>query len=389
MSTASTYYIGINGERRGPFTLEQLREQQITRATPVWQPGFAAWKTAGELAELSAVFATMPPPLPPSVGATSAAVVAGGPWNPSTIGWLTLLCTPIWGGIMAAVNARRLGLATPWFRPVGVAVVWIVIDGIFEAWWDEGYFRSLFIYLGCVWALWSTDLEGQATEFRKTQSPARPEGRWLVPGLSGAPLALVPLLAFLVAPFVPLEPRQVCERLLEAKTQSEFQKYATLNLQPALVAISKMEDEQGDFDYEHLGEEDAPANVGGYLVAYRVAGQTKGSSDTMEWLFHLIAIDGEWRVEDIYFTAFNGQAVDEPISVAANYQQLQQTPRLDQLVRGSSSGGPKADWSHVVKKTPVFAWFMGWKVLAAIVVAAGAWISSLMKQQGKTGASNG
>ncbi len=54
---ANDYYIGANGERRGPFVLEQLREQHITAATPVWKPGFTEWKAAGELPELRALIA--------------------------------------------------------------------------------------------------------------------------------------------------------------------------------------------------------------------------------------------------------------------------------------------------------------------------------------------
>jgi hypothetical protein len=382
MTNTNDYYLGVNGERRGPLTLEQLRNQQITATTPVWKPGFPGWKTAGELPELRDLLGAEPPPLPPP---PPPAAPLKGPWNPTTIAWWSVLCTPIWGGILAAINARRLGMATPWYRPLAPALAWIVIDGLCEAWWGEGYFRSLGIYLGCVWALWSSDLEGQAKEFRKTQSSGASEGHWLVPGIAGSPLALLIFLAFLVSPFAPLEPRQVCDRLIHADTPAEFKKYATLKLQPALLAMSKVQEENGDYDYELLGEEDAPAHVGGYLVAYRVALTTKGTTETMEWLFHLITVDDAWRVEDIFLTAFNGRAPEEPISIAANYQQIVQAARLDQFSQRSATGGTKTDWSQVVKKTPFAAWFVGWKALAAIAVGAGAWVASLTKQNATKG----
>lgn len=52
----------------GPFPLASLRQeiqqQRITAATLVWKPGMASWTPAGEVAELQALFAQVPPPLP-------------------------------------------------------------------------------------------------------------------------------------------------------------------------------------------------------------------------------------------------------------------------------------------------------------------------------------
>jgi len=281
---------------------------------------------------------------------------------------------------MTAINARRLGLTSPWYRPVGIALASIVLDELLDAWWGRGYFRSLGLYLGTVWALWSVELEGQMKVLRSQRNSDVSEGSWLVPGIAGAPLALLAFLAFVVTPLMPLEPREVCERLIHAKSPSEVKNYATLRLQPALAAISKLEEEQGDFDYELIGEEEAPANVGGYLVAYRLASRAQGRTETMNWLFHLVSIDDRWRVDDIYFTAVDDQAFDEPVSIAANYPQLVQAASLDQLKkRTSTTKGAKTDWWDTAKKTPVIGWIFGWKILAAIVVGAGAWLSSFSK----------
>jgi len=62
----SKYFIALDGQRRGPFALEQLRDQPIDPATPVWHPGLEDWVRAEEVAELKQLLADLPPPLPPA-----------------------------------------------------------------------------------------------------------------------------------------------------------------------------------------------------------------------------------------------------------------------------------------------------------------------------------
>lgn len=65
---AKPYFIALNGQQTGPFPMEELQRQaqsgQLTRATLVWTQGMANWMAAGEVAELNALFANLPPPLP-------------------------------------------------------------------------------------------------------------------------------------------------------------------------------------------------------------------------------------------------------------------------------------------------------------------------------------
>ncbi len=58
------YYIAIADQRQGPFTVDQLKTQDLRPETLVWQQGFAAWKRADEVAELRDLLSTLPPPLP-------------------------------------------------------------------------------------------------------------------------------------------------------------------------------------------------------------------------------------------------------------------------------------------------------------------------------------
>jgi hypothetical protein len=66
---AIMFYAAINGAQAGPFDMATLtakiREGQIARNSLVWKQGMANWAAADSVQELQALFASMPPPLPP------------------------------------------------------------------------------------------------------------------------------------------------------------------------------------------------------------------------------------------------------------------------------------------------------------------------------------
>ena len=68
LPAASRYFVAVNHQQTGPFDLDELRRQtqegRLSRATLVWTQGMANWTAAGEVAELNALFAQLPPPLP-------------------------------------------------------------------------------------------------------------------------------------------------------------------------------------------------------------------------------------------------------------------------------------------------------------------------------------
>lgn len=78
-----TYFILINNQQQGPYTLDELRSRNITSATLVWREGMTDWTPAWKVAELVSLFhadaadnaQTTPPPAP-SVGATGATTAA-------------------------------------------------------------------------------------------------------------------------------------------------------------------------------------------------------------------------------------------------------------------------------------------------------------------------
>ena len=47
------YYIVINKERRGPYTIDQLKTIGLTPNTMVWHKGLPNWVKAHEVAELN------------------------------------------------------------------------------------------------------------------------------------------------------------------------------------------------------------------------------------------------------------------------------------------------------------------------------------------------
>ncbi len=63
-----SYWVAINGQQQGPYSRDKLAEQitagAVTRDSLVWAQGMAGWSKAADVADLSALFGAMPPPLP-------------------------------------------------------------------------------------------------------------------------------------------------------------------------------------------------------------------------------------------------------------------------------------------------------------------------------------
>jgi len=63
-----TYFVAIEGQQKGPFTLDQLRaeisEGRVQRGTLAWRNGMANWTAIEQVPDLAALFANVPPPLP-------------------------------------------------------------------------------------------------------------------------------------------------------------------------------------------------------------------------------------------------------------------------------------------------------------------------------------
>ena len=58
-----TYYINNGEENGGPFTLAELKNQHLSKATLVWYQGIDEWKYANDIEELQSFFTAVPPPI--------------------------------------------------------------------------------------------------------------------------------------------------------------------------------------------------------------------------------------------------------------------------------------------------------------------------------------
>jgi membrane protease subunit (stomatin/prohibitin family) len=67
---AATYFVAIEGKQTGPFDMQTLTAQaaagRLTQQTLVWTQGMAQWVPAGQVSALAGIFASVPPPLPPT-----------------------------------------------------------------------------------------------------------------------------------------------------------------------------------------------------------------------------------------------------------------------------------------------------------------------------------
>lgn len=60
----TSYFVLLNDERKGPFTLEELANKYITGDVLVWHEGMEKWERADSLDELKTIIKQMPPTPP-------------------------------------------------------------------------------------------------------------------------------------------------------------------------------------------------------------------------------------------------------------------------------------------------------------------------------------
>lgn len=65
---ALTFFVVVNGQQAGPYDVATLKnmvtQNQLTKETLVWRDGMANWAAAGQQAELTSIFGSVPPPIP-------------------------------------------------------------------------------------------------------------------------------------------------------------------------------------------------------------------------------------------------------------------------------------------------------------------------------------
>src|SRR5205823_6630242 len=129
------------------------------------------------------VCGTARPPPPPPLAPEAVPLVKPKTWNPRTIAWLGLLFSPVWMGIMATINGRRLGIGLPLWRPLLIGIGAPLFDWLVEAVLVDSLIVHVGLYLGSLWSIWYLDLGPQAVALGKQDVDAGQRAGWLIPTL--------------------------------------------------------------------------------------------------------------------------------------------------------------------------------------------------------------
>ena len=58
------YFYSVGEKQKGPFTIEQLMNENIDKNTLIWFEGLSDWQPAKEIKELEVILQLIPPPIP-------------------------------------------------------------------------------------------------------------------------------------------------------------------------------------------------------------------------------------------------------------------------------------------------------------------------------------
>ena len=102
------FYVLENGERKGPYTIEELRQGKLSPDTLVWTEGETGWRKAGEMPALAGLFPSSIPPVPPAEEAAPRPPMPK-TWLVESILVMVLCCLPF--GLVGLVYASKVETA--------------------------------------------------------------------------------------------------------------------------------------------------------------------------------------------------------------------------------------------------------------------------------------
>ena len=330
----SKWWLANGDQHEGPFSVEEilarvaqsdLRNDQL--ACPV---GGSEWKPLSEwdvfAANIDDSDLIPPPPPLPNPGRA--------PWNPTHLWYLGFLFSPLWLGILAAINIKRLKQKLPVWGPVGLGIGWLIADILFDQFTQSSLVVSVLLLGAFAFAFWHLFLNKQLEQFEAFTATNKTPSNLIVPCLAGSPLALLQLAGIALA-FLPVGPRDVCTEFLAADTAEEAKQYATSNMTPIIRQFELLEtlirqmpelqEDENEIEYFKLiDESEGPPDVGGYLVGYRATMPDEvGGTFTMDGYFHLLEIQSEWKIDSWIITQFNNQPLDNgPTSMLTFYKEI-------------------------------------------------------------------
>lgn len=336
MSTVNDHqwWLSKQGTPDGPhsegYILAGLQTGTISPQTFACPVGGQEWSRLGDLPTFASACPPPPPPSPPPAQppTPSPSLPTIRPaWNPRTIAWLGLLFSPVWAGIMAAINARRLQMRYPIWQPIAVGIGVTIFDFAISAFVYDSVILDVILYLGAVGVIWFLYLDTQVRAYDHRRTECGRQAGWVLPALAGSPIAMLVIFGFLISPFLPLQPRQVCQKFLDASTPEQAKKYTTTKLWPVLEALearkSGHDDKANEKDRLDLTDEaENPLGLGGYGVGCRMYCKEDGEGHVYESFFHLVDHGDGWKIEEWYLTSRDGEQAESPIAITAVYKDI-------------------------------------------------------------------
>ncbi|MDR1859972.1 MAG: DUF4339 domain-containing protein [Bacteroidales bacterium] len=113
-----TFFIAVDGQQQGPFSIDDLRGLNVSKETLVWQEGWEEWQKAGDTPELAPLFRAAPPtpPTPPTPPVTTVPKSAEPPTKRSNSGKIAVIAVAaavIAVAIAVLLLMRQTDSATP------------------------------------------------------------------------------------------------------------------------------------------------------------------------------------------------------------------------------------------------------------------------------------
>ena len=99
MENNTQYYVLTDNVKRGPFSIDELSNQNITKDTLIWKHGLEQWTKAQDMQELSTLLSYLPPTPPENMPMPKT-------WLVESICVTCLCCIPF--GIIGIVNATKI-----------------------------------------------------------------------------------------------------------------------------------------------------------------------------------------------------------------------------------------------------------------------------------------
>lgn len=129
------YFYSDGTNNFGPFTLEELKEKEISRETMIWFQELREWKKAETIQELNDLFALIPPQVQPQISNIQNSI--SHTYSNSVIDIFVLLSIVYWFAIELAIFIIRKVVDDWWnnefftyFR-IGTSVIFAAIPIVF------------------------------------------------------------------------------------------------------------------------------------------------------------------------------------------------------------------------------------------------------------------